>query len=98
MFDSDLSTDNFPAPVEADRHLNGNGGDVLDTQVGDLTVEHANLIVAAATTVTGHDHRAMMNAAARLITLHLDGHINLVLEPELAVIVDAGFGLLSNYA
>jgi hypothetical protein len=98
MLDSDLTTDSFPAPVEADRHLNGNGGDVLDTQVSDLTAKHADLIVAATADVTDHDHRAMMLAAGRLIVLHGDGHLNLTEEPALATIVDAGFGLLSNYS
>jgi hypothetical protein len=98
MLDSDLTTDSFPAPVEADRHLNGNGDDVLDTQVSDLTAKHADLIVAATADVTDHDHRAMMLAAGRLIALHGDGHLNLTEEPALATIVDAGFGLLSNYS
>ncbi|WIE81239.1 hypothetical protein [Curtobacterium sp. MCSS17_016] len=95
---SDAITDCFPVPAEEDRHLNGNGDDILDTQVADLTTWHAELIAAAAVSVADHDHRAMMLAAARLIALHDDGHLNLTHEPALATIVDAGFGLLSNYS
>ncbi|MGW8431614.1 hypothetical protein ACWGJ9_11025 [Curtobacterium citreum] len=87
-----------PPPVEEDRHLTGGEGDVLDLRPGDLDPVHAESIAAAAAHVFDHDHRAMMRAAARLIHLHDAGTINLIDEPHLATIVDAGFGLLTNYA
>jgi len=78
--------------------LVGCDGAPLDISLRDLTLQNATAInVVSSSVMANQDHRAMMRAAARLIELHTVGFVNLAVEPELAVIVDAGFRLVSNY-
>lgn len=88
----------LPPPVEGDRHLLSGDGDVLDLRVSDLTFANMKTLTTAAEQVADPNHRAVMRAAARIIGYHDNGDINLVRDPDLATLVDAGFGYLSNYS
>lgn len=89
---------NMPDPLEQFRHLSDPNQEPLDTRVIDLTLVNATSLDVTADRITDLDHKAMLHTASRLIHLHVTGRINLITEPNLAVMVDAGFGLLSNYA